>query len=627
MEYHSSKQVLFVSRREKITQDQLRELTKTITEEELPLFEMINLYKCLLPFRLHVNDPMLVKAISYMNKAKPSALAAPVNLEELPFYDKLYPYQKAGIIYCVNNKRALLADEMGLGKTIQAMGWSYLVTKKPKVLVASAGLLQNWKKELETWLPKCKVQVIKADSDLIIADMDYILVSVGLMKDDKKKREELLSDGETYGAVIFDEAHCFQNPKSQQSKALLSCKIENILFVTGTPLLGKHIHLYCMMKMMFPDFLTQKAYEERYCDAHLNKWNQWDVSGSIRQKELFMVLKTKMIRRFVDDVSNELPPLYSHVIKMEISQADLLVYKKVLKTEELLLKKPANSLIGNKIKNIQMEKYRITSQAKSQIVPGFLAAKLKTSKKKTIIWYHFDKMKDAILARLPPEKTLHIGGDTDPSLRVLIVQHFNTSETKQFIVLSITACCTGLNITSAEEMYFADRGFTPAYELQAKKRAHRIGCKKEVNCFFLVALGTYDDNLMNVLDKKDKVVNETLQEEKKMKMDSVIEFKEFEGIEYEAYGVSAPFGRKIPPTYLPYSNELINDWIERVTKEEEFDEEKIRPYRRKEFREVNNLNMNPHGKYYNVLEMDEYPSSKMRIIYGEEEILAAFVTR
>jgi SWI/SNF-related matrix-associated actin-dependent regulator 1 of chromatin subfamily A len=622
MEYFDCDKILYSSK-VPITLEEIKQFN--IKDEEI--FEMINLNKCFIPFRCHVGDSLLTKAISYITRPISS-----ISSHVLPkkINDSVYPYQREGINKLLESNRALLADEMGLGKTIQSLAWANNISKKRVLIVCPASLLSNWKNEINNWLPGEPVQIISKDEDIIIS-AKYIIISLGLVNPDKKKAS-LLQDP-SIDTILFDEAHSFINPESQRSKAVLCSTIPNMLFITGTPLLAKHIHLYVLIKMLYPEWkeLTLDKYTIRYCDKHLNYWKQWDVSGSIRQKELFALLQKKMIRRFASDVLSDLPPLYSHIVTLSISDADLITYKQVLDKEIKISMMNACKTTGNLLKNIQMEKYRVTSNAKISIVPDYINSQIKQHNKKVIIWYHFDRMKDALINKFPQDQVLVIGGDTLPMKRQVIVNDFrNPDSKKRILILSLTACSTGLNICNAEEMYFADRGFTPAHELQAKKRAHRIGCTAPVNCYFPVAKGTYDERLVQTLNKKDKIVNSTMQEEKKLKMDSNTTYDNFKGIEFEQVGVSAPFARQLEDeeAVKPLVGESFEVWMSRVTIEEEFDLDKIKLYQRPEYMSVNQINLNQVCKWLNILEYDGVLTREtMNVLYSNDIPIAIFIKR
>ncbi len=70
----------------------------------------------------------------------------------------LPPYQQAGIARLLTAPGVLLADEMGLGKTIQAIGALRVLLgggdTGPALIVAPAGLVLQWRRQLREWAPE-----------------------------------------------------------------------------------------------------------------------------------------------------------------------------------------------------------------------------------------------------------------------------------------------------------------------------------------------------------------------------------------------------------------------------------------------------------------------------------------
>jgi SWI/SNF-related matrix-associated actin-dependent regulator 1 of chromatin subfamily A len=83
-------------------------------------------------------------------------------------------------------------------------------------------------------------------------------------------------------------------------------------------------------------------------------------------------------------------------------------------------------------------------------------------------------------------------------------------------ILSITACATGLTLTKAATVVFAELHFTPSTMIQAEDRAHRIGQDAGcVNIHYLVGEDTLDVLLFRKLNEKQNIVSTTLDNKSK----------------------------------------------------------------------------------------------------------------
>ncbi len=66
-------------------------------------------------------------------------------------------------------------------------------------------------------------------------------------------------------------------------------------------------------------------------------------------------------------------------------------------------------------------------------------------------------------------------------------------------LLSLKAAGTGLNLTRAEHVVHYDRWWNPAVEAQATDRAYRIGQNRPVQVHRLIAEGTIEDRIADML--------------------------------------------------------------------------------------------------------------------------------
>jgi SNF2 family DNA or RNA helicase len=69
-------------------------------------------------------------------------------------------------------------------------------------------------------------------------------------------------------------------------------------------------------------------------------------------------------------------------------------------------------------------------------------------------------------------------------------------------LLSLKAGGVGLNLTRATHVVHYDRWWNPAVEDQATDRAHRIGQDRPVQVHRLIAEGTLEDRIAELIEKK-----------------------------------------------------------------------------------------------------------------------------
>jgi non-specific serine/threonine protein kinase len=107
-----------------------------------------------------------------------------------------------------------------------------------------------------------------------------------------------------------------------------------------------------------------------------------------------------------------------------------------------------------------------------------------------------------------PGLVLH--GGTAVRKRQGIVRMFQESDDAPFMVLSLKAGGTGLNLTAASHVVHFDRWWNPAVENQATDRAFRIGQKKNVLVHKFVCKGTVEERIEELIAGKQQLSNELL---------------------------------------------------------------------------------------------------------------------
>ena len=92
-------------------------------------------------------------------------------------------------------------------------------------------------------------------------------------------------------------------------------------------------------------------------------------------------------------------------------------------------------------------------------------------------------------------------GGTPVARREEMVRRFQEGAVPVFL-LSLKAAGTGLNLTRASHVVHYDRWWNPAVEAQATDRAYRIGQTRPVQVHRLVAEGTIEDRIAEMLRRK-----------------------------------------------------------------------------------------------------------------------------
>lgn len=123
-------------------------------------------------------------------------------------------------------------------------------------------------------------------------------------------------------------------------------------------------------------------------------------------------------------------------------------------------------------------------------------------------WTNLLDIMELLMEELGMEYT-RLDGSTPAAERQSRVDRFNRDEKLSVFLLSTRSGGVGLNLTSADTVILHDLDFNPQNDIQAENRCHRIGQKKPVTVYRLVAKDTVDERIFQIAQKK-KALNQAV---------------------------------------------------------------------------------------------------------------------
>ncbi len=134
------------------------------------------------------------------------------------------------------------------------------------------------------------------------------------------------------------------------------------------------------------------------------------------------------------------------------------------------------------------------------------------SEQPIVVYFHHDVVVKNLQRHLADYKPCIIVGGQRDEERDQEIQKFQ--EGKSMLMLaSIRAGSLGINLTASCIVVFAELDWVPAIHRQAEDRTHRIGQEKQVLAYYLVADGTLDEKIVEVLVDKTEQINALLGDE------------------------------------------------------------------------------------------------------------------
>ncbi|XP_019635007.1 PREDICTED: SWI/SNF-related matrix-associated actin-dependent regulator of chromatin subfamily A-like protein 1 [Branchiostoma belcheri] len=416
----------------------------------------------------------------------------------------LLPFQRKGVNFAIwRNGRVLIADDMGLGKTMQALCVAaYYRQEWPLLIVTPSSLRLTWAEAFHRWLPSVDPQAIT----VMLTGKDnprsgqVTITSYDLMV---RCSQQIRARG--YRVIIMDESHVLKNFKTARTKAALPLlkTASRVILLSGTPALSRPSELFTQLSAVEPRlFSSFHEFGVRYCEGKQTAFC-WDYSGSCNMKELQLVLEERvMIRRLKKDVLSQLPSKQRQVVVMEPGVVNMKSFQAAA-TE--MTKKHKNNA---EQRGALLQYFNETALVKIPHIKDYVLDLLESDRKFLVFAHHqivLDSLGDVLDKK--GYGYIRIDGKTPSDMRQQLCDRYQLKDSCQVALLSITAASTGLTLTAASLVVFAELFWNPGVLVQAEDRAHRIGQQDCVNVHYLVARGTADDYIWPLVQGKLDVLS------------------------------------------------------------------------------------------------------------------------
>lgn len=446
----------------------------------------------------------------------------------------LRPYQVTGYNYlCYMNELgfgACLADDMGLGKTVQVLSFlEHLRTTGTEraLLIVPASLLFNWQKEKEKFAPKMDIQVLHGKNSTALDEQlkknnAFLTITTYSMA----HRIKTLSSV-NWDCVILDEAQAIKNPKTKQTKAIKAIPSRNRIAMTGTPIENDLSNLWSLFDFIDKGLMGTMTEFGGFC-TRLKEHPEYYAKLRAMVSP-FMLRRVKTDKRIIAD----LPDKLETVDYAELTKKQVVLYRQLLDSLEQSLESASSDEKGGSIKRkgiilgsimklkqicnhpsqyLGQDDYEAEESGKFALLQE-LCETIYGKRERVIVFTQFKEMTRPIASFLEtifhaPGFVLH--GGTQVKKRAEIVEAFQGDEYVPFIVLSVKAGGTGLNLTRANHVIHFDRWWNPAVENQATDRAFRIGQTKDVLVHKIVCRGTIEEKIDELLESKKELVNKVI---------------------------------------------------------------------------------------------------------------------
>lgn len=348
---------------------------------------------------------------------------------------------------------------------------------------------------------------------------DLIVTTYGVLRRDLDKFK-----ARSWGMVVIDEAQNIKNPQTDQAKAVKAVRADVRVALSGTPVENRLFELWSIFDFLNPGYLgNARRFQLNYAVPIERYRDRESVESLRRVTSPFLLRRLKTDKAIINDLpdkvifdeycylTREQAALYQQVVEDAMERIEesegmgrrglvlklMLSLKQVCNHPRLYTKKGASA--------------KELSRKAAKMVD--ILEKITEAKEKALVFTQYREMGSLLLeiiARELGEEALFFHGQVPRAKRDRMVEQFQEHDDHRFMVISLKAGGTGLNLTAASNVIHYDLWWNPAVEDQATDRTYRIGQKSNVMVHRLICLNTFEEKIDEMMREKRELADLTV---------------------------------------------------------------------------------------------------------------------
>lgn len=434
----------------------------------------------------------------------------------------LFPYQEDGALFLAQRTRAGLFDSMGLGKTAQIIKALDAGGLMRGIIVCPASVRNVWPAEFRKFSTTPR-KILKGltNDDLNLWLRERVDVLIVSYEGASKWHNEFQRDLRDF--TVFDESHALKNVSSNRTRRALGSDCSGAhgyarygaytFWASGTPMANDPSDIWTFLRFVGGTPLSFKNFAVRYFIAISQGMSTSYKPRRDTLPELKEILARYSIRRTVEQVGIELPPLWITTQEIEGSTTEI---------NQLLAAHPGlDTAITQAIEKGGLQKLdemaghvttlrRLVGEAKAPVYAKQLIDELAGGKDKVVVFCAHKRPVEILCETLAHHGVgfVKIDGSVSDKARGEAVEAFqNKPEIKVFIG-NIIAAGTGITLTAAPYLDMLESDWTPANNAQALKRVHRIGQTQHTHVRFISLAKSIDEQVSESVARKTRAITE-----------------------------------------------------------------------------------------------------------------------
>jgi SNF2 family DNA or RNA helicase len=444
----------------------------------------------------------------------------------------LFDFQLTDVNKLESQSAVLIGNEMGTGKTYEAIERDLRIRSKvqgPTLVIAPLTPLES------TWLehyneltnltcvlidPKNRAKSWEEFTgpwhpDVFLVHWDALRLMPEIAR-------------HSWAHIIADEVHRAKDRKSQQTRALKA--IQNTIYKTGmsgTPVVNRPDELWSTLNWLYPKkygsywkFCGKYVeYEIIYAKGRTFK----KVKGPQNEDQLLKEIEPFYVRHLKKNVLKDLPPKYYTRIKVDLTAQQRRVYNTMRDDMIAWIGSQEDDILPAPVVIAQLIRLQQFAVAYAELSEGRVKLSEPSSKldavmeiidetdQQVVVFSQFKQAISLLGDRLSGKSVPYVAltGDTPQAGRAELVARFQRGDARVFAG-TIGAGGVGITLHAASTVIFIDRHWSPALNIQAEDRLHRIGQKNAVQVIDISAKNTVDANRAVTLATKAEWIRRIL---------------------------------------------------------------------------------------------------------------------
>ena len=362
---------------------------------------------------------------------------------------------------------------MGLGKTVQALALLSLLKRSQSsnfqdsrrrrnlgksgsslsLVVCPASLLENWRREAETYCPELNVFINHRERRIsqldTLSDLDLVITSYGTLIRDLPQFEPI-----EFRCIIADEAQHIKNRRTRNAKALTSLSSAGRFLLTGTPVENSVQDLISLLDFILPG--------ESHAIPRLTRGEErgWHEKRVLRQAGPYI------LRRKKSEVASELPDKIEQTLFVDMSPDQRRFYERAKQAAESEISTLEKSGAGRRVRMKALtqllrlrqiccdprllDKQRDPEESAKRSSFLELVEESIDGGHRVLVFSQFVSLLALLRAELDEQEIAYAYIDGSTRDRMAQVDRFQNDESIPLFLISLKAGGVGLNLTESQ---------------------------------------------------------------------------------------------------------------------------------------------------------------------------------